>query len=500
VRRALGASTFRLLRLHAAEGVLIGAIGGVVAIAIASLVGHMFEGRNFLLLPETERLRVDGRVLAFTFALALSTGLMFGLIPGLANLRLRGTSSLSDAGRSSTSRGSARVRAGLILIQVAGSVMLLAAGLLFVRTIQALRAIDLGFDPAGVTVHNVDPEPQGYARRSPRLAALRDNVLQTLEGDARVEHVALAAQGVPQTQMFIADIRRTDMPANDWRWKTRMAPVSAAYFETLRIPLLKGRTFEAAEERGTWESGSVVELDASTARQIFGDTDPIGQLLVERSFKGDKTHRVIGVVGDTRAGELRDGSRLAIYLPMHQSNWGDFDIVVRSTAPTSEIDGLVRRAVASIDAAIPLAPGTSMNDAIADAMRDERMFLKLIGSLGILAATLAAIGLYGLAAYTVVDRRREIGIRIALGARVHQVVRMVTSQTAALVAAGSAIGLVGAAYLSRILESRLFGIERLDATSFAGATLLFALVSLVACAAPVRAATAIDPVEALRAE
>jgi putative ABC transport system permease protein len=492
VRKALGASGLQLLRLHTAEGLLIGLTGGVIAVGVAMAVAQLFEGQALFRGAAFEQISIDHRVLAFTFLLAAVTGVAFGLVPAVGTLRHTRVGLENAGDRSTGSKG--RLRAVLMLLQVGGSVALVVISMLLGRTLRALGTVDLGIDPVNVTTARLDPAPQGYAAE--RIAVLRVALAEALRAEDGIESVALSSHGVPQRTPSSIDLRRVDAATDQWPVEGRMDQVGPGYFATLRIPLLAGRDFVRADET---DASVPVIVNASAARELFGAANPVGQELVAR-FGTPVRHRIIGLVADARAARVREPQGAVVYFPIGHGWETAIEIVVRSQRPFADVEAMLRRVVRDLDPSIPLQAPVPVTRIVAASAREERLFLKFVTLLGVLAVTLAAVGLYGVTAYSVAQRRREIGIRIALGAGVRKVVATVTRQSAFIVGAGVAVGLLGAAGFARALQSMLFGVARLDAVSYAGAALVFTVVALLACVVPARSAARVPPTEALRAE
>jgi len=499
VRRALGASASQLLRQHLAEGLTIGAAGAAGGVIIAALLRTLFEGQRVLGGVQVERVGIDGRVLGLVAVLALTTGVVFGVVPGLAALADDDLQALRDAGRRGSAPGSA-LRSALTVGQVAASVSLIVGALLLARTIVGLRRVELGFDATNVLTFSVDAEPQGYDRQ--RARSLRERLATVIRDQSGVEAVS-HSWGVPFSGVsFVSDFRPSSVPGPDWTLgDAKVMWVSADYFRALRIPLLAGRDFGGAELRDAQpDSATAVVLSLTAARRLFGDRSPLGQVILERGFGGPVSHVVVGVVGDVRDNDLRSAPEPLIYQPVGATRSNSVSLVVRSPRPPRDVQALVENAVAAVDPSIPVPPAVRLTDLVARAMAEERVFLRLVGLLAAIAAVLAGVGLYALVAFGVAARTREIGIRMALGARAARVVSLVVRQGARLLVAGVVIGLGTATVFTRLLESRLFGVSRLDALTYAGAVLALVITGLVACVIPARQAARIDPVGALRAE
>ncbi len=499
VRRALGASTSRLLGQHLAEGIVLGVAGAAGGVVIADLLRTLFEGHRIVALTGLDQVGIDGRVLAFVAALALAAGIVFGLVPGIAAASNPRPGAVRDAGRRTTGAASA-VRSALTVGQIAASVSLIVGALLLARTIIGLRQVDVGFEPRNVYAFSVDPDPQGYTRE--RVQSVRLELPEALRRQSGIDAVSTAWTVPFRGVTFVSDFRLASSPDPAWTLNdARLMWVGADYFGTLGIPLLAGRAVTDDDVRGAHRDSTVAAvLSESAARELFGSRNPLGEMIVERTGGVAKSRIVVGVVGDTRDADLRSPVRPVIYEPIGATRNGSTTLIVRSPRPLRDLQGVVERAVATIDPALPVPPARPLEDLVAGAMGEEVVFLRLVGLLATIAAVLAGVGLYALLAFGVAARTREIGIRMALGARRADVVSGVARQGSRLLVTGVVLGLGVALFATRLLESRLFGVSRLDPLTYVGAVAALAVTGLVACAFPARQAARVDPATALRAE
>jgi putative ABC transport system permease protein len=497
VRRALGASTGRIVRQHIVDGVLLATGGGVAAFGIAWLLGRL------LAVPFGSGLRPDGptvdsRVLGFAIVLSLIVGIAAGLIPAIFAARHDFLGRLSAASRTHTP-GGARVRAGLTIVQIAASMALLVAALLFARTVHELGRVVLGFDPKGVTLVHLNFEPQGYGEARGRL--LRRELDGRLSMVPGVESSALASHAPLGRTYQGFDLRLPDDVSKTWAVSGEGFFVTSNYFGTLRIPLLTGRTFTDAEAHAPADIPGPIILSQSVARKLFGSDDPLGRVVMERRYEGPVRHTVVGVVADTRSTGLLSEPTLAVYRPLAGSRATRTVLAfTRSSLPHAEMERQVRQVVMELDPRLPLTRVASLSANVADAAADQRLLGVFVGILGGLAGLLATVGLYSVVAYWVAQRRREIGVRMALGAHTTLIVRMVGRQAGVLIAAGLGIGLLAAFVLTRTIESQLYGVTALDPIAYLGATAVLIVLGICAGVVPARAATRVDPVEALKTE
>jgi predicted permease len=498
VRRALGASASQLLRQHVAEGLSIGVIGAVGGVAVALGLRTLFEGQRILAGEVVENVGLDARVFWFVAALAALTGLAFGVVPAISALADDQFRALRDAGRRGSERRSL-LHSGLAVGQIAASLSLIVGALLLARTLTELRRVELGFDPTNVYTFPLEPEPQGLGRAQVR--SLRDDIVARLRNRPGIETVAAALE-VPFTgASYETGFRLAATSAPDWTLEAELMSVSAGYFRTLRISLLAGRDFTDTELGGAQrESMMPVVLNQAAARRLFGDRDPLGEIIHERDFKAVMPRVVVGIVGDTRNGDLRSTPEPIVYGPVETAYRPAMTIIVRSARSAHDIQALVEATVAALAPTLPVPRGVALQELVDGAMADERIFLRLVGLLAMITAVLAGVGLYALLAFDVAARTREIGIRMALGARTTTVVSNVTRQGGRLLVVGAGAGMALAAVATKVLESRLFGVARLDPSTYAGALLALVATGALALALPARRAARVDPVRALRSD
>jgi predicted permease len=494
VRRALGASTARLAQQNFVEGLLLSCLGGVVGIAVAVALIAALRGQSLVGLPPIDSISIDWRVLTFTLIAALFTGIAFTLAPALATLRMRLSGSMQTIGRSGSGDGAA-VRSTLTVVQVAASLALLVGALLLVRTVQNLRDIERGFDPGAVLVYGYDPSPQGYEEDAAR--ALRTRLLNDVAALPGIRSASIATSlPVPGDAM----IARITVPGSSAApIEAANFDVSAEYFSTIGTRIIAGRPFTAADEHAVPAAGAGVILGEATARALFGDADALGRVVEILGFTGRTQQPVIGVAEDVRMG-ARDVVRPTVYQPLGAAALQQGYVLVRSNMTPSQTHDRIAAALARIDPDIPFFQAESLGDEFARANAEEQLLARLLTLFAGLAVALAAIGRYGVIAYSIARRQREIGIRMALGARTATVVLLVVRQSLMLLAPGIVLGTLGAFALSRSLGSRMYGITPVDPATYLVAIAGFAVVAAVASAVPARAATHVDPATTLRQE
>ena len=496
VRLALGASRGRLVRQLVAENLLLALIGAVCGAGLAqglsrglvSFLGTQFARWSLDLTP-------DGRVLAFTAALAVLTCLLFGLAPAIQATRTSPGEAMKTASRGTTAaRGGLRLRRALVVTQVALSLVLLVGALLFVKTLRNLQTVDTGFDRERVLVTEVDLSPLRIPAE--RRAPYKRELLTRLRAIPGVGSAAETSV-VPVSGSFWNE--NVNIPGSAvQRQLANFSQVSSAYFRTLSIPLLTGRDFGEAD---TPSSPPVAIVTETFARKFFQGASPLGRSLgvVQESGKPDRIYEIVGLVKDTKYGELREDSSPLVYTASSQSRDPDLDmnVVLRSPVPTAELVAAVKRSVAEASPSIVLQFrdfGTMINESL---LR-ERLMATLSGFFGFLAAVLAMLGLYGVISYMVARRRNEIGVRIALGATAGDILSLVLREAGTLLLLGLAIGAVLAFMASKAATTLLFGLKPGDPLTMAAAVAGLTAVAAVASFLPARRAAALNPVEALR--
>jgi len=491
-RRALGASPGRIARQRLVLSLLLATLGTVGGLGVGWLLALPFRGAQLTRMPPFEGLVLDGRVVLFAAVAAVATTLLFGTVPALVAGRLDVAASLGRS-RFGDTRGSGRVRSALSAGQLGVSLALVVAALLLVRTVHNLYAADSGLTLDGVSEVFLDAPREATP---PELDALHRSVLAGVEALPEVEGAALDLYG-PNGSQFLGRIGLPES-ADDDVLQVQMIPVTPGWFDLLRVPAVSGRTFRPEDWRAGASAGVV--LTASLARRLFGRTDVAGRT-VSAGFPDRKSMTVVGVVRDFTTAYAPGEPHDAFFVtyadapPLH-----GFTLLVRTRRFDPEVARRIRVAVEAIVPDQPVPDPMPLSAHVDDIRSDERIFSRLLGLLSVLAVTLAAVGLYGVVAFGVAARRRELGVRLAMGAEARDVASVVLRHAATIVAAGVVLGLGSAWALSRVLESRLFGVRPVDPASYAAAALLFASVAAVACWTPTRRAMRVDPAVTLREE
>jgi predicted permease len=497
VRLAMGAGRARLVRQLLTETILLfglGAIGGLlIAREMTSLLVLLMP---IIPIPIGVGLALDGRVIALTVGLSLSAALLSGLVPALQASRTDVLSTLKDAADGSLGR--VRLRRAFVVGQVSCSVILVLGAGLFLRALQRAATIDPGFDPHGVELALVDLSLAGYSDTTgPPFAKQLVDRLRALPGvqEATVA-TTLPMGGSWRLRLTVPGILP---PAGQRFWEVNGSMVESRYFATLRIPLVAGRDFSDADRGGTT---SVAIVSEATVGQFWPGQDPIGKVLILENGSNTSPGRsmvVIGVAHDANYRSLGEAPHPFVYVPLQQQYSPQMMIAVR-TAHGERFAAEIRSLVTSLNPALPIITAQTFADLTAVALVPQRIAASVSGTLGLVGLLLAAIGIYGVSAYMVTSRTREIGIRIALGARPATVVAMVLRQGISLAVIGSAVGLALGAAAGRLMRAFLFGIAPVDLVTFVAVAGTFVMVGLAACYVPARRATRIDPIEALRYE
>ena len=505
VRLALGASRGRIVRQLLTESVLLAVVGGGLGVLFALwvkdglLVATEWGGRQMSgLNPE-----LDLRVLGFTLGLSLLTGVIFGLVPAMRATRLDLTPTLKDSGRSSSAAARSWLSKSLVVVQVSVSVLLLIGALLIVKSLRNLKNVEPGFNANNLLLFNVDPSLIGY--KEDRLVDLYQQMFARLEAVPGVRAVTfsrspLLAWSSTTSSVYMADDLGPDGKPRDHDAKVHY--IRENFLTTLEVPLLSGRTFTEHDDA---KSPKVAIVNKLFALVYFGgDLNPIGKRF---SFDPEKPNEieVIGMAEDSRYTSQRDEVEPTVYVSWRQSlqRVGGMTFEVRTTGdPLSVVSG-IREAVREVDSNLPVSNIRTQLDQAEETMSMERLFAKLLSFFGLIAQLLAAIGLYGVLAYSVSQRTHEIGIRMALGANRGNVLRMVLRQGMTLTIVGVALGLAAAFVVTKYVEtltSMLYGIEARDPVTFLAIPIGLTIVALLACLIPARRATKVDPLVALRYE
>jgi putative ABC transport system permease protein len=500
VRAALGARRGRLIRQLLTESTLLALVGGGLGILLASVTLDLLVSFAARFTPRAAEITMDGSVLIFTLLVSIITGLAFGLMPALSTKENLVTSLKEGAGQSTAGTARQRVRSLLVVAQVAVSFMLLIGAGLMVRSLLKLQQVHPGFDPEQVLVMRLSANWSKY-NSAQQYREFYQRVLAKMTTQPGVTSAAMAntyplnplgiANG-PFNGNFLIESRPLKegelAPRADFRF------ASFDYFQTLRLPLIRGRTFtEQDHERAP----AVAVINQALARQRWANEDPIGQRV---SFNGgDSWATIVGIVGDTRQYGLDRESPGAIYSPIAQRGFANF-LLVRAAEELRGLVRQVRRAVHEVDAETAIDHVHTLPEIRYEALASPRLTTILLTLFAALALVITAAGIVGVMALSVSQRTHELGIRLALGATQSSVLRMVVRQGMTLVVIGLALGTAGALVLTQLMSSLLFAIEPTDPLTFLAVSVVLAATAAIACFVPARRVTLIDPMLALRSE
>lgn len=503
VRTALGAGRGRLLRQFATESVVLALIGGTIGLLAGRWGVQMLVATNADSIPRTAEIGLDSSVLLFTFAVSILTGLLFGLAPllhlSLDNLNV----SLREGGERSTA-GSARhhLRRLLVVSEIAMAVVLVVGSGLMLRSFAALQNVDPGFDAQGLLSFRLYLPGATYPDATAQISFL-ERLQEEMVAVPGVESVTLM-NGLPPIRRINANTMEFDgieetpdgPPHNVDFWQFVMDD----YFSTMKIPLIEGRLFSRDDEGSEMAVGLVNQTMADT----FWPDGAIGRRL--RMGEGSPWITVVGVVGDVKQAGMDQatGTELYFYAPQVASVYGmapqTINVVLRTSMNPEALAQPARQAVWSLDPSLPVANLQTMENAVYGSMARPRFVTLLLGIFGAVALALAAVGTYGVMSYSVAERSREMGIRMALGAEASGVMGLVLRQGLAIAGIGLALGVGGALLLSRFVEAYLFQVTSLDTTTFVAVPVVLAAVAVAACVVPARRATRVDPITVLKAE
>ncbi len=506
IRLALGAGRARLITQLLTESVLLSVISGLVALFTVVLFKNSILTMAPETLPRVSEVNVSAGVLLFAFVVSIVTGLLFGLVPALQAVRRSQVENLRDGGRGSgAGRRHTRVSRILVVSEVALSLILLAGAGLLLRSFWHVLEVRPGFNPSHVVTAQIqipepnDPTADSYHAVDKRAAFLME-ILRRVSALPGVDVAAIGgSNSLPLTQTrnefaFMIEGRPVDsqrVPVAEY------VSASPEYFRVLQVPLLAGRGFS---ESDTDTSQQVVLIDQTLRRRYWPDEDPIGNSLKFGNYPQARWLTIVGVVGDIKSDGFDAPTAPHIYVPVRQHPDHSSVVYLRSGGNAEALGESIRHEVQSIDPNIPVFSIRTIDEIIARSMAERRFALELLGIFAGIALLLAAVGIYGVMAYSFSQRTHEIGIRIALGAQSTAILRLAVGEGMQLVAIGLAIGLIGAAALARFVRTMLFDVSPADPITFIAISAMLAVVAFLACYVPARRATRIDPLVALREE
>jgi putative ABC transport system permease protein len=497
IRRAIGASPSRLIRQLMTESLLLSTLGGAAGLAFAALAPRILSTLPDGTLPRIEDIGIDSRVVWFSLALSLLTGLLFGLTPALQSARANLIDALKQDSRGSFGNVRAtRTRAILVVAEIAVAVVLVSGAGLLLKSFSRLTRVNPGFDPENVTTLSIALPQTRYPQRAQQAEFYRRLVEEAaalpgvesagvtsylpIGGGTRFVYICpegTVCQGIGKDP--IAAVRH----------------ISPGYMKTMRVPLLRGRLFN---EHDIANSRTVCVINEQIASKFFAGQDPVGKRLIQS--RGNIDTEIVGVVGDVRYRGLNAETTAELYVPFGQSAVPipNMSLVLRSSSALQSLVISVRATVAKLDPDLPLSNIASMSEVISVSVEQPRLTARVVAAFGGLALFLAAMGLYGVMAFSVLQRKQEIAIRVALGASPAAILNLVARQGITLVGAGIAVGLAAALALTRLFSAILFQTNARDPLTLASISILLMLVAMLACYLPARRAMRVDPILALR--
>ena len=505
VRVALGANGWRVIRQLLTESLVVALIGASLGIGFAYAFLQWIKANLLAGIPFWMQFRIDGQVLLFTTAVAVATGLVFGVVPAIQSARPNLNETLRDAGArgTSASRARQRLRGGLVIGEMALSLVLLVGAALLVRSFLGLQNVKPGFDPARLLTMRVTLSGPRYDSAYKRFG-FWERVLTDLNARPGIESASITNNiplgGSNNNSLFVAENQPVPLgqePLLEIRW------VSPRYLETLRVPVLRGRMFTQQEWADSGVAGRVAVVNKYMAEKLWGSMDAaIGKRFAfgVATDTSRKWITIVGVAADIKHKQLTQKPDLQGYMPYRQGGWNSAAIIVRTRGEPTAATNTVLAALEATDPLIPAYRVMSMDATIQRSYWQQALYGKLFAAFAAIAVVLAAVGVYGVISYAVSQRTQEIGVRVALGAQRRDVLRLIVGQGALLGTVGVAIGLAGALAVTRFLRTMLFGVSPFDAASFVGVSTALAAIALLASYIPARRAARVDPVEALRHE
>jgi predicted permease len=502
IRLAIGAGRWRVIRQLLTESVLLSAIGGALGLLLAQWGMRLLLSRTERLIPRSYEVGIDGRALAFTLGLSLLTGLLFGLAPALQSSKTDLLATLKEGGRSGVAHTRGWMRKGLMVFEVTSTLVLLIGAGLLIKSFWLVQNVNPGFNPNNLLTLQLDLPDTKYNEPA-QIDGFFQRILTEIAALPGVKSAGISST-IPMSSSNQNDSTfdiegRAPTPGEIGPWGDLWF-AGANYFQTMNIPLIRGRYFD---DRDVLDAPLVAIIDETMARKWWPNEDPIGKRIwvYENDPQGNKRWReIVGIVGHVKREGLDREASVQYYLPHRQLPIRGVILAVRTAAEPESLTAAVRGIIQSADKELPVFRVTTMERMMADSTSQRRFATILLGIFALVALILASVGLFGVMSYTVAQRTHEIGIRMALGAQTLDVLKVVIKQAMFLVLTGVAIGLTASFGLTRLMKSLLFGISETDTMTFVIIPLLLAVVAMLACYMPAKRATKVDPLIALRSE
>jgi putative ABC transport system permease protein len=490
IRAALGAGRWRIVRQLLSESLLLAISGGAAGLLLAWRLVELLLSLAPDNLPRAQDIRLDTRVAGFTLVVSLLTGIVFGLMPALQASKINFGEALKEGSRDTAGLLRRRLRGFLVVGEVAMAFVLLIGAGLLIRSFARLTAVDPGFDPRRILMMNIWPQAPKYTnsqandfhqRTLERVQALTGVEAATMVYSAPLSGEGLrnefGVEGRPADETFSAGVRI----------------ISPEFFKTFRVPLVDGRLIAESDDA---KAPPVMAVSESLARLYFPNENPVGKRIVTAGG----TRAIVGVVGDVKYSALDEDAKAETYYPMAQSSRRTMTLAVRVSGDPMQMVGAVRGQVRAADKEIPILNLQTMERLVDKSVAPRRFNLLLLGLFALVGLALAGVGLYGVISYTVTQRTREIGVRMAMGAQTSDVLRLVIGEGMKLALIGALLGLGGALALTRLLKTLLFDVSATDPLTFIVIAALLIIVALLACWIPARRAANMDPLASLRVE
>ena len=499
VRAALGAGRGRIVRQLLAESLVLAVAGGATGLALAWWSLQLLRAfvADRLPVPRLEQVGIDGPVLGFTVAASLLAGLIFGLVPAFSAAGARLTDALKEGGRTGSAGRGKRTRSVFVVVEIALALVLLVGAGLLVRSFVRLMDVDAGFDTERTVTMRVSL-PQSRYRQPVQRIQFFDRLFERIDRIPGVQSSG-AVTFLPLTGLGSAtryEVVGQPVPPAGQEPVTDVRIIANQYFKAMGIPLVRGRLFDPGQPA---DAQNRIIVNEALARHHWPNEDPIGKR-IKVSWTDNRQDEIIGVVGDVRHAGLDTEARSMTYWPHARDASSSMTLTVRTAGEPPAAVSAIRGILRDQDPELALADVKTMDEVVSRSVAQRRLLMMLLGIFAAAAMLLAAVGIYGVIAYSVTQRTREIGIRLALGAQRSDVLRMIVGQAARLALAGIVIGAAGAAWLTRLMADLLFEVRPLDPLTFAGVAAVLGSVALLASYLPGRRATRVDPVVALRAE